>query len=271
MQGLWSFLLTSFNAVSKKLQNVNTTISEVISLFNGLIKVVSDTREEFDQYEEKALSISTIQEYKTLRQRRRNQNLQPGENRDNSIQLSGRDNFRVNTFNVILDRTLTELTRRREAYQKIYSKFSLITDMKHLSNEELREKSIILSQYYTQDLEENLGNEMVFFKAYCTEKKILNYSPLELLKMLRQDNLQISYPNVEIALRMFVSIPISNCSAERSFSVLKRVKNYLRSSLSENKLNALALLTIESDLFLSIDCEDIIREFAAEKSRRKEL
>ncbi|KAF0698442.1 Uncharacterized protein FWK35_00036081, partial [Aphis craccivora] len=44
-------------------------------------------------------------------------------------------------------------------------------------------------------------------------------------------------PNTEIALRLYYTLPIANCSSERSFSALKRVKSYLRSTLSKEKLN----------------------------------
>lgn len=63
--------------------------------------------------------------------------------------------------------------------------------------------------------------------------------------------------NIEIALRIFVSTPATNCTVERSFSVLKRMKNYLRSTMSQERLNSLALLTIESDLTSSLEYEDI--------------
>ena len=72
-----------------------------------------------------------------------------------------------------------------------------------------------------------------------------------------------------IALRMFSSTAVANCSAERSFSVLKRLKNYCRSTLSNEKLNALAILAIEQDLVNGLNYDDVIDNFAALKSRRK--
>jgi hypothetical protein len=42
--------------------------------------------------------------------------------------------------------------------------------------------------------------------------------------------------------------PASNCSADRSFSVLRQLKNCLRSVISENGLNSLAIVSIESEL-----------------------
>jgi len=70
---------------------------------------------------------------------------------------------------------------------------------------------------------------------------------------------------VEIELRIFHSCLISNCSAERSFSVLKRVKFYLRSRTTDDRLIYLAVLTIESCLTKKLDYDD---ENANEKVMR---
>jgi hypothetical protein len=50
-----------------------------------------------------------------------------------------------------------------------------------------------------------------------------------------QGGLVSPFPNVDIILKIFLSIPVSNVSAERSFSVLKPVKNYTRNSLVQEK------------------------------------
>lgn len=77
------------------------------------------------------------------------------------------------------------------------------------------------------------------------------------------------YPYVEITLRIFLSYPISNSSAERSFSVLKRVKSYLRSKTTDERLNCLAVITIESDLTQQLNYDGMIDTFANGKARRK--
>ena len=52
------------------------------------------------------------------------------------------------------------------------------------------------------------------------------------------------FPNVYISLRIFLTIPASVASAERFFSKLKLVKKYLRSAMSQTRLD-LARLNIE--------------------------
>lgn len=269
MQQLWSFLLSSLNLVSKKLQNVKTTIVEVIELFDGLNKMVDDTRKDFDSYEEKALAISVNKEYQTLTKRKKTRKLRCDESRDGDVELVGRENFRINTFNVILDRISSELQKRSIAYQVLNKKFSVITNMHSLNEKQLREKSLQFKNFYDQDIEASFENEMILFQSYCVKKNVEKNPPMDLLKLLRSNELHTVFPNVDIAYRMLVCTPISNCSAERSFSVLRRVKNYLRSKLAAERLNALALLAIESNLLMPLDCNDIINNFAIQKSRRK--
>jgi hypothetical protein len=60
-------------------------------------------------------------------------------------------------------------------------------------------------------------------------------------------------------------VAVTSCSGERSFSALKRVKNYLRSTLHQGKLNTLALLIIESDFMHSIEFDDVVQKFAESK------
>ena len=50
------------------------------------------------------------------------------------------------------------------------------------------------------------------------------------------NGLQSTFPNVETVLEIFLTIPIRNASGKRTFSVLKRVKNYLRNSISQMHL-----------------------------------
>jgi hypothetical protein len=49
------------------------------------------------------------------------------------------------------------------------------------------------------------------------------------------------YPIISKLLQIFVTLPVSNATGERSFSTLRRLKTYLRNSTSQNRLNGLAL------------------------------
>ena len=76
------------------------------------------------------------------------------------------------------------------------------------------------------------------------------------------------FPNISIAYRILFTVPVTVASAERSFSKLKLLKNYLRSSMSQERLNGLATLCIEKDKLDEINTGAIIDDFASRSIRR---
>ena len=58
-------------------------------------------------------------------------------------------------------------------------------------------------------------------------------------------------------------------STEMSFSNLKLIKIYLRSSMSQEMLNGLAILSIEKDMLENIDVNVINNDFASQNARKK--
>ena len=81
----------------------------------------------------------------------------------------------------------------------------------------------------------------------------------------------IIFPNIEIALRIYLSLMVSNCSGERSFSKLKRIKNELRNRIGQDRLNSLSIMSIESDVLRQLDFSQIIMDFSHLKSRKKPI
>jgi hypothetical protein len=62
---------------------------------------------------------------------------------------------------------------------------------------------------------------------------------------------------------------VTIASAERSFSKLKLLKKYLRSVMSQERLNVLKTLWIEKVLVNKIDTDSIVMDFASRNFRRK--
>ena len=77
-----------------------------------------------------------------------------------------------------------------------------------------------------------------------------------------------SYPNVSIAYRILFTMPVTVASAKRSFSKLKLLRNYLRSVMSQERLNSLATLCIEKGLLDEIDIDTIITDFTSRTVRK---
>ena len=66
-------------------------------------------------------------------------------------------------------------------------------------------------------------------------------------------------------------MPVSVASAERSFLKLKLIKTYLRSTMSQYRLNGLAIMSIENLIGRSLNYDQLIDNFADAKARKRPL
>ena len=78
-------------------------------------------------------------------------------------------------------------------------------------------------------------------------------------------------PNLWTALRIRLTIPVTVASAERSFSKLKLIKTYLRSTMTLDHLSGLATISVNHELAKEVKIDEIIDEFALKKARRVRL
>ncbi|XP_065866431.1 uncharacterized protein [Euphorbia lathyris] len=93
-------------------------------------------------------------------------------------------------------------------------------------------------------------------------------STIEILEFVKAAN---CYPNVSIAYRILLTLPMTVASAERNFSKLKLIKTYLRSSMSQERLSGLVILSIEKEILETMDADIIINDFASRNARRSKL
>ncbi|XP_049805328.1 uncharacterized protein LOC126248411 [Schistocerca nitens] len=89
--------------------------------------------------------------------------------------------------------------------------------------------------------------------------------PKETLKFIGRHNF---CPNVNIALIILLTLPVTVTSGERSFSKLELMKTYLRSTMSQTRLNDLATISIEHELAEDLNYTDRVKEFAQAKARK---
>src|SRR6218665_815702 len=69
------------------------------------------------------------------------------------------------------------------------------------------------------------------------------------------------FPQVERLLRLCLVSPASSCSAERSFRALRRLKTWLRSTMTQRRLNHVMICHVHYDLLMERNCRDIAHAF----------
>lgn len=74
-------------------------------------------------------------------------------------------------------------------------------------------------------------------------------------------------PNYEKLFRFALSLPVGTATCERSFSAMRRIRNWLRTTMLQERLSNLSLLHIESDLTDKLEAEEIIDAYDAKTKR----
>ena len=69
-------------------------------------------------------------------------------------------------------------------------------------------------------------------------------------------------------MRIFLTVAINVANCVRSFSKLKIIENYLRSTMSTLQLRNITTLSTERQLRNKIVLDDVIAEFANKKARK---
>ncbi len=77
------------------------------------------------------------------------------------------------------------------------------------------------------------------------------------------------YPDIRVLLLVLCTLPVTSCSSERSFSTLKRIKTYLRSTCGNERLTSLALMHIHRDV--PVSSQEMVDKFARLHPRRLKL
>lgn len=63
---------------------------------------------------------------------------------------------------------------------------------------------------------------------------------------------------------------MSSATAERTFSALRRVKNYLRSTMGQSRLNHFIVLHAHKQRTDDLDICEVAKDFASKNSRRQD-
>lgn len=81
-------------------------------------------------------------------------------------------------------------------------------------------------------------------------------------------DMRAMFPQVEALLRLLLVNPASSAEAERSFSGLRRLKTYLRSTSGQQRLNNIAMCHIHSNILDNLHIDELVKQFILRKENR---
>ncbi|XP_074305277.1 uncharacterized protein LOC141640371 [Silene latifolia] len=266
---IWYEILFVINKVSKKLQSKSMCIDTTIVHVEGIISYFEEFRVDgFLSCINIAKNIALDMDVEpTLPTKRRIIRKRHFDETNEEQNKSPEEVFRLEYFLVVVDMAINSLKSRFEQLKTFESIFGFLFDskkLKSLDENELRECCVTFHYTYTFDVDLNdLYSELKVLQSTLPNTLLSATDILEFIKCAD------CYPNASIAYRIFLTVPVTVASAERSFSKLKLIKSYLRSSMSEERLNGLAMLSIEKELLENINVDVIIDDFASQNARRQ--
>ena len=81
--------------------------------------------------------------------------------------------------------------------------------------------------------------------------------------------LKEAFPTLLRLLQIALTICVSSAFCERSFSALKRIKTYLRSTMHEERLVNLAVLSVEQEISQTLNLENVFDKFSTQDKNRR--
>lgn len=104
---------------------------------------------------------------------------------------------------------------------------------------------------------ENLHAEVLVAQRTLHDAKSIS-NALDKLKPLKQ-----GFSTLWNLLHLALTFPVSNAKCERSFSVLKLVKTYIRATMGQKRLTSLGTISIEKGVVDSLDLDVVVDKFAS--------
>jgi hypothetical protein len=116
---------------------------------------------------------------------------------------------------------------------------------------------------------EDFRREVARWRTHWITKR--NDLPTTLCTTLDSVN-PVLYPSIDtilIKLCVLLTMPVASATAERSFSVLRCLKNYARSTMKNDRLSSLGLVYIHRDF--EVDLYKSMEVFVSAKTRRADF
>ncbi|XP_060085129.1 zinc finger MYM-type protein 1-like [Ylistrum balloti] len=187
--------------------------------------------------------------------------------RANPVVNNTKDYWKVTLYLAFLDHLITELEIRLVDSEGRFKGEALLPEKldTHLNAEMIQ--AIYDANTYDADLTDpdTFRQEIERWKARWSMVPT-DERPADIITCLNHTDPQL-YPNITNIPSLLLAMPVTTATAERSFSSMKRVKTYLRSTMTTERLASLATLNIHREQ--EVDICRAVETFANAKSGKR--
>ncbi|XP_077974734.1 zinc finger MYM-type protein 1-like [Styela clava] len=273
---LMETVLQPIDLLSKILQSQNQDLGMAAALLGDTLGNFQKIRNNYQEIRKKSDKVAETWGVEPKFSIKRQKNM-PAIYDDINLErttLNSESRFKVNVFYRCLNIVIFQLRHRFEGHRKIHERFHILypEQLFKSDEQEIYSAGQRLLEQYSEDLSSALPEQLLKLKLFMRQAFPALKTPKELAHALMVEHrISTSYPDICTALLILLTLPVTTSTAERSFSKLKLIKNYLRSTMSQERLFGLALLSIESERLTRLDMTKMVDEFANAKARQRKF
>lgn len=185
---------------------------------------------------------------------------------ERQTQLTLESHHCINTYYASIDKVLSVLELRFSRNDQ-----DILFALGNICHSETPDKESFsrIAKFYNID-GEILEAEQKMYASFRHVRGLGYTTVSEMLETMRENDLFDRFPEFSSVVHILAVIPATSCSAERSFSELRRLKTYLRSTMGQQRVSNIALINIERAYANSVvnnDMDHIIDIFGRRNGR----
>lgn len=267
---VWEHILRPLHGVSKMLQKKDMNLQNARDRLKDVYYLINELRNDYDNIVNNAKSLCLKWglpiKYTEPRQIYAKKHFYEVDG-DRRLTITT-ENFKFKVFFPIVDTVLMQLNIRFEAMECVCTTFDFLNpnNLIKLEENEIIKESYDFVQTYKEDISSDFTSQILSFKELMKNKNL--NSIYEMATFILLNDIATSYSEIFTACLIFLTLPVTVATAERSFSKLKIIKNYLRNSCGQNRLSNIAILNIEKDRTSELNTDKLIKDFSNLKARK---
>ena len=187
------------------------------------------------------------------------------------VAVSPKDEYRRVYFEA-LDLAVTSIRSRFD--QKGFKTFSSVEQplFKACGGQFFKEELDVVCNFFyddfnKEDLVAELSTLHTLYHSVVEEVPSVNSIKTALLTMSHAQRMLLN--TVCRLFQLLLILPATNATSERSFSALRRIKSYLRSTMTQARLNHLMILHYQQDFTDELDLKLVANEYISKNEARR--
>lgn len=195
--------------------------------------------------------------------------------RDNIQASSAEEYYRISYYNEFISHVISDLQDRfiENPFHGVGLLYLLPTECCSNNPEDNVPKALLQAVHFYKD---DLPHAVMFPTEYrmwirtWKQKQSEGELPKKLVDVYQACD-SLSFLNIHVLLQLALTLPITSCESERSFSQLKLVKTPRRSTMTADRLSGLAIMKINRYYCDKLCIAELVQSFLQMHPRRMKL